>query len=78
MSVFAQRLREVNIRASSPDGTVVMTATGRGELDVRVDAERLRGQSDQTFQRELQACVTSPQTSEVAARGGVEASGAGG
>jgi hypothetical protein len=59
VSVFADRLRTATIEVSSPGGTIVLTATGGGDLAVDIDQNHLDQHSDASFGEELQGCIVA-------------------
>jgi hypothetical protein len=59
MSRFSDELGEATIAVRSPGAAVALSVTGRGEVNVRLDADRLYRHSDDSFARELQAVITA-------------------
>jgi hypothetical protein len=57
VSSFSEQLRDATIEVSSPDGTIRLLATGRGEIEVSLSRRRLLWHTDESLASELQATI---------------------
>lgn len=57
MSEFAERLRAIEVRVTSPDGTVTLDVDGAGRLKVVLAEGHLRGHTERTLEQEVNAVI---------------------
>ena len=59
MSEFGNRLTATVVPAPSPDGSIILTATGTGDLDVYIADDVVRRHTDATFADELEQAIVT-------------------
>jgi hypothetical protein len=57
MSEFSNRLTATVVHAESPDGSIILTATGTGDLEVSVAHDVVRRHTDGSFAEQLELAI---------------------